>query len=44
MKISRHSENGFIDYIHFIVTFFLVSNNKKICKINRNQGKTQSFV
>ena len=37
-KNGLHSKTSFIDYVHVIVKF-LVSNDKKISKIRKNQGK-----
>ena len=38
MKNDLYSEMSFIDYVH-IITKFLVSNDKNIYKIHKNQGK-----
>ena len=38
MKNNLYNQISFIDYEH-VVTKFLVSNNKNISKIHKNQGK-----
>ena len=38
MKNNLYSEMSFIDYVH-VITKFLVSNDKNIYKIHKNQGK-----
>ena len=38
MKNNLYSEMSFIDYVH-VITKFLVSNDKNIYKIRKNQGK-----
>ena len=38
MKNDLYSEMSFIDYVH-VITKFLVSNDKNIYKIHKNQGK-----
>ena len=38
MKNNLYSEMSFIDYVH-VITKFLVSNDKNIYEIRKNQGK-----
>ena len=38
MKNDLYSEMSFIDYVH-VITKFLVSNDKNIYEIRKNQGK-----
>ena len=38
MKNNLYNEMSFIDYVH-VITKFLVSNDKNIYKIRKNQGK-----
>ena len=38
MKNNLYNEMSFIDYVH-VITKFLVSNDKNIYKIHKNQGK-----
>ena len=38
MKNNLQNEMSFIDYVH-VITKFLVSNEKNISKVRKNQGK-----
>ena len=38
MKKNLYNETSFIDYVH-VITKFLGSNDKNICKVRKNQGK-----